>query len=129
MISSASSLSASVGAPKLVPRSAACVQRRDHLRMGVPQDHRPPGADVIDVAIAVDVEQIGPFAAREENRLAADAAKRPRRAVHAAGHQLSWHGERGVAFGRVACRKGHECIRQTGMNLINRTLPAASLAQ
>ena len=54
----------------------------------VAQDHRPPRADVVDVAIAVDVEQIGPLAALEEDRLAADAAEGPGRAVDAAGHEL-----------------------------------------
>ena len=66
--------------------------------MGVPKNHRPPGADVIDVAIAIEIEQIRPFAAREKNRLAADAAESPRRAIHAAGHQLFGTIKCGVAF-------------------------------
>ena len=74
------------------------LHRRDHLRMRVPQDHRSPGADVVDVAIAVDVVQIGAFAALEEDRLAAHAAKRAGRAVHAAGHQRLRSGKCGVAL-------------------------------
>ena len=60
----------------------------DDRRMGVAEDHRAPGADVVDVAVAVDVEQVGPFGPVEEDRLAADAAERPGRAVHPAGHEL-----------------------------------------
>ena len=44
--------------------------------MAVAEDQRPPRADVIEVAIAVDVEEIGPFAAGDEERLAADARRR-----------------------------------------------------
>ena len=103
MISSASSLSASVGAPKLVPRAAAACDGGDDRRMGMPQDQRSPRADVVDVAVAVEVVEIGALAALEKNRLAADAAKRPGRAIHAAGHQLLGAGERGVAFFAVMC--------------------------
>ena len=63
------------------------LQRRDDGRMAMPEDHRPPRADVVEVAIAVDVDQPGPLAALEEDRLAADRPERPRRAVHAAGDQ------------------------------------------
>ena len=89
MISSANSFSASVGAPKLVPRRTAALDRLDHRRMGVPEDHRSPGADVVDVAVAVDVEQIGPLQrGRMKIGSPPDAAKRPGRTVDAAGHQL-----------------------------------------
>ena len=43
-IASASSISCSVGAPKLVPISSACSQRREDLRMAVAQQQRTPGA-------------------------------------------------------------------------------------
>ena len=61
---------------------------RDDGRMGVAENHRSPGADVVDVAVAIDIEQIGPRPALEKQRLAADAAERPGRAIHAAGHEL-----------------------------------------
>ena len=112
MISSASSLSASVGAPKLVPRRRGRCDRREHARMAVAQDHRPPGADVVDVAVAVDVEQIGALAALEEDRLAADAAEGPGRAVHAAGHQLLGAGKGGVARARVAIGSRKSAVRR-----------------
>ena len=102
MIISASSLSASVGAPKLVPRPAASRTASTHLRMVVPQDHRAPGADVVDVSISVDVVQIGAVAALEEDRLAADAAKRAGRAVDAARASAGRHVESGAACARAA---------------------------
>jgi hypothetical protein len=56
--------------------------------MAMSQDVRPPRADVIDEPVAVDVEQKRPFAAFEKQWLAPDSAKRPRRAVDAAGDKL-----------------------------------------
>ena len=41
--------------------------------MAMPQQQRPPRADVIDVAVAVDIEQIRAFTARDEDRV-----RRPR---------------------------------------------------
>src|SRR5208283_5881485 len=53
--------------------------------MGVPEDCRSPGADVIDVALAVGVPQVRAFAAGEEARRSADRAKRAHRRIHPAG--------------------------------------------
>src|ERR1043166_3455801 len=71
--------------------------------MPVAQDHRPPRADVVDVAVAIDVEQIGPFGAIENHRLPADASKGSRGAIHAAGHELLGALENLVALGAVHC--------------------------
>ena len=54
---SASSTSAAQGAPYEVPRAAACAHRLDHRRVRVPEDHRAPGADVVDVRAAVGVPE------------------------------------------------------------------------
>ena len=85
-ISSASSTSRSVGAPKLVPRFQRLAQRVHHGLGPMPQQQRPPGAHVIDVGIAVDVEDARAFAALDEPRRAAHAAKRAHRRIHAAGN-------------------------------------------
>ena len=81
-----------------MPRAAASDKACHDLRMRVPQNHRSPRADVIDVAIAVEVEQIRPFAARKEDRLAANAAER--RAPDYSRRRASAFGtlEGGVAF-------------------------------
>ena len=50
----------------------------------VAQNQRPPGAHVVDVLVAVDVEDARALAARDEARRSADAAKRADRRIHAA---------------------------------------------
>ena len=79
MISSASCVSSSVGAPKLAAAPQRLLDGLDDARMGVAEDERPPGADVIEVAVAVEVEEVRPFAAGDEERLAADGRRRPGR--------------------------------------------------
>ena len=55
-----------------------------HLGSGVAENHRPPGAEVIEVAIAVGIPEIGALGADDEGRLAADSAKRTHRRIDAA---------------------------------------------
>jgi hypothetical protein len=47
------------------------------------EDHRPPGADVVDVALAVGVGHVGAGCGLEEHRRAADAAEGAHRRVDA----------------------------------------------
>ena len=86
-MSAASSTSSAVGAPKLVPRAAA-LDRRHHVRVGVAEDQRPPGADVVDVAVAVDVVEIGALAALDEQRLPAHRAEGAHGRIDAAREQV-----------------------------------------
>ena len=70
---------------------AACqrlLDRRDDLGMAVAQEQRPPGADVVDVLVAVGVPDVRALAAHDEGRRAAHAAERPHRRIHAAGDGL-----------------------------------------
>ena len=53
-------------------------------RMSVAQNHGAPGADVVDVAIAVDVEQVGALRPLREEGFAADRFEGAYRRVHAA---------------------------------------------
>ena len=57
---------ARVGAPKLDPSSDRRDRRLDHGRVGVAEDHRPPRPDEVEVAVAVDVEEVRPLAAGDE---------------------------------------------------------------
>ncbi len=59
----------------------------DHRRKGVAQDHRPPGAEVVDVAVAVGVGEPGALGALDKRRRAAHRAKGPHRRVDAAGEK------------------------------------------
>ena len=62
--------------------------RRDHRRLGVTEDQRSPGPDPVEVAVAVDVDQLAALAALDEDRLAADLPHRPHRRVDATGQHL-----------------------------------------
>ena len=66
MISSASSVSGQ--GRGAVARAAADggLQGGDDRRMAMAEDHRAPGADVVEVAVAVDIEQLAPCAASEK---------------------------------------------------------------
>src|SRR6266480_4945256 len=65
-IASASSISASVGAPKRVP---------------VAQQQRAPGAYVIDVLVAIHIEDAAPLSALHKHGLAADALEGAHRGI------------------------------------------------
>src|SRR5690606_1111386 len=76
-------------------------------------DHRPPGADVVDVAVAVDVEQVRPFRPLHEERLPAHRLERTHRRIDAAGQQRLRAGEQGpgtfgihVLIFSIVCRSG-----------------------
>ncbi len=56
----------------------------DHVGLRVPEDHRAPGADEVDVLAPVRVRQIGAGAGHHEAGRAADGAEGAHRGVHAA---------------------------------------------
>ena len=85
-ISSASSTSRSVGrAEREAARGGLARRRPTHLGVGVPEDHRAPGADEVDVLAAVDVGEVRRRGAGRMNRgRAADGAEGAHRRVHPA---------------------------------------------
>ena len=116
--SSASSTSPSVGAPKLVPRAAASATACTMSRMRVPVDQRPPRAHVVDVAVAVDVDELGALAAGDEDRVAPDRPHRAHRRVHAARDHLQGAP---VELGRSRVGDG---LHERPLILTGRALPA-----
>ena len=88
-ISSASSTSPWVGAPNVVPHCAAADDRGEDVGVGVAEDERAPRADVVDVAVAVHVDELGAQSALDEDRVAPDGAHRPHRRVDAAGKRVA----------------------------------------
>ncbi len=74
------------------------LHRLAHGRVVVADDHRAPGTDVVDVAVAVDVVQVGAIGAFDEERLAADRLERAHRRIDAARQQLLGAGEQGVGL-------------------------------
>jgi hypothetical protein len=59
------------------------LHRGDHFRMRVAEDQRPPGADIVDVALAVGVGDARAGTGGEEARRTADRTKGPHRRVDA----------------------------------------------
>ena len=64
------------------------LDRFDHGRKSVAEDHRSPGTEVVNVAIAIGVPQIGALAALDKGRLATHGAKGADRRVDPAGKQF-----------------------------------------
>ncbi len=62
--------------------------RLDDARRGVAMDRRTPGADVIDVFIAVDVADLGAAGVIDEEGIASDGAKGADGGIDAAGNML-----------------------------------------
>ena len=93
-ISSAISTSSGFGMPKLTPRTAASRTASITTRGRMPENRRSPGADVIDVFVAIDVPDVRAFRALDEKRLAPDRAKGAHRGIHAAGNSLLRFGEK-----------------------------------
>jgi hypothetical protein len=56
--------------------------------MGVPQDHWPPGLDVIKIAIAIHVIEIGPVGGADEDGTTSNSAKGTHRAVDTSRQQF-----------------------------------------
>ena len=77
------------------------VQRGHHLRVGVAQNQRPPGEDVIDVAVAVHIVHIRALALADEEGLAAHRAEGPHRRVDTAGQQALGFGKKFDGLGNV----------------------------
>ncbi len=73
------------------------------------QDHRSPGAEVVDVAVAVGVGEIGAFCALDKRRSAADRAEGPHGRVDAAGKEALGALLEGVGTGAGGGRglRGH----------------------
>ena len=70
-------------------RSRRLLHGADHVGVRMPEDHRAPRPDVVDVAPAVGRPGTGAPGAGEKNRLAADAAKCAHGRIDAAGDVLA----------------------------------------
>ena len=69
----------------------------DHGRVAVPQDHRPPRTDVVQITIAIDVGQRGTVALGEQNGVASNGAEGAGRAVDATGNRATGTGKLALA--------------------------------
>src|SRR5262249_49174537 len=62
--------------------------RVDNLTRGVAQNHGSPGTDVVDVLIAIGVENAGPLTPHDERRLPAHRAECAYRRIYSSGNHL-----------------------------------------
>jgi hypothetical protein len=89
---------------------------RDHGRVAVPEDHGPPGADVVDVAVAVGVDDDRALGSLDEQRIGAHGFAGPHRAVDPPGDGLD-----GAAVKAAGCLEsfhGGSPFRQTAFILL-----------
>src|SRR5207248_9309866 len=86
--------------------AGAVVQRGRHgggdTGVTVAEDQRAPGADVVEVAVAVEVDEVRPLTLGDEDGLAADAAEGAGRTIDATGDQVA-----GAAVGLLAAGAVH----------------------
>jgi len=66
--------------------------------VAVTEKEGAPGTDIIDVFVAVGVEDVGALATSDEGRVAADAAAGADGGVDAAGYELLGAAEERVGF-------------------------------
>lgn len=88
MTSSAMSVFALGDGAKRKARVDGGVHGFNHGRMVVAEDHRTPGADVIDVAATFGIPHVGAFGATDKARCAANALESAYGRIHAAGDAL-----------------------------------------
>ena len=80
------------------------------LGVGVPEQHRAPRADQVDVLVAVDVGQPRAAGRADEPGRAAHGVERPDRGVHAPGGHRAGPLEQGLGRGRAPVARGHRVI-------------------
>ena len=90
--------------------------------MGMPQDHRSPGPDVIDVFITVDIDNPAAGGTGDERRRAADASVRTDRTVDAAWHVLFRFGKGRRRFIQIQSHDSQ--LPPSLFNAATRQLPA-----
>jgi hypothetical protein len=67
--------------------SGGLANRFHHRRKGMAQNHRAPGTEAVQVAVAVYVPQVGSLGPRHERRVAAYGAKGTHGGIHSARQQ------------------------------------------
>ena len=74
------------GGSKAQPPSAGVYDAVQYPLIGMPQNHRPPGAYIINVLIAVLIIKTGPFPAFDKSGNRPHRAESPYRRIDAARH-------------------------------------------
>ena len=100
---------AGMGCAEAGAAASGFADRFDHRREGVAQDHRAPGAEEVDVAVAVGVVEVRALGPHDEWRMAADGAEGADRRVDSAGKVML-----GAAF---QIERVHEGLEFLGLSL------------
>jgi hypothetical protein len=82
------------GGPEARATLGCLAHRRHHVGVRMTGDQRAPGLHPIDVAVAVDVDQVGALPRGDEDRIAPDRVHRPHRRVDPARQQPLRLGEK-----------------------------------
>jgi hypothetical protein len=64
------------------PKRCSLLNRFDDGGVSMADDHRPPGADIVDVAMAIDVVEAAAMCLLDHHRLSTHGLKRTHGAVH-----------------------------------------------
>ena len=86
------------------------LHRFEHSRMAVAQDHRAPGADVVDVFLAVGVPKVSALCTLHKARRAADGAKGTNGGIHATGDHLGCAVKEDLVAVCHGCCLGLQCL-------------------
>src|ERR1700733_4479659 len=70
------------------PPFRSLLNRLHYQRVGMAEDHRPPGAEVVQVAIAIGVPKVGSFGSLQERWISPDGAEGAYRRIYATGQIL-----------------------------------------
>src|SRR5690242_4505927 len=89
----------------------------------ISQDERPPGTDVIDVFVSIDVVEVRAFAARHERGGAAYAAKGANRGIHTARRRILRAGEEQFGLGPRHTRWPRTHFRMKKLMMISCRVP------
>jgi len=76
------------GGPEAGPFGGGVLDGLDDGREGVAEDHGPPGAEEVEVAVAVFVEEVGALGVGDEWRIAAYGAEGADGRIHSAGKEF-----------------------------------------
>ena len=93
-----------------------------YLRMSVTENHRSPRADVVDVAVAIDVDELSTACRLEEQRRSTDASKSAHGRIDAAGNARFGAANQ---FVRLGVSRSH-VVSQKGLTTTSATMPPRS---
>src|SRR5690606_34709459 len=84
-----------------------------YVGVAVAENHRPPGANVINVALVVFINDVGAFGVLDEQGRAANAAKCTNRGVNTTGNMFLGTGKKGFGAGHGQLSQGIKAVKSS----------------